>query len=186
MAIFRWGNAWQAVGDFEQEVDHLLASVLQGLRVVRQYPAVNLYDLPDQLLLTAELPGIRLEELDISVSEGSLTLKGRHIGPENVPDEVFRRQERPRGKWQRILKLPEGIREDEVSAQFANGVLLIRLPKHPPKPVRQIAVTAVADGVSARDGHQEMIATPARRIVSEQGSAAMTQPPLAQGGSHAD
>ncbi len=169
MAIFRWGNAWQAMENFEQEVDSLLAGVLQGLRVVRHYPAVNLYELPDQLLITAELPGIRLEELDISVNEGSLTLKGRHLGPEGVPDEAFRRQERPRGKWQRTLKLPDGIREEAVSAQFSNGVLLIRLPKVPPKPARQITVTAVAESPPPVESVPEAIPTPARRIATEPG-----------------
>lgn len=167
MAVFRWGNAWQAMDNFEQEVDYLLASVLQGLRVVRQYPAVNLYELPDQLLITAELPGMRLEELDISVSEGSLTLKGRHLGPEGVPDEAFRRQERPRGPWKRSLRLPEGIREEAVSAQFSNGILLIRLPKVPPKPARQITVTAVADQPAPVEPAPETIPTPARRIATE-------------------
>ena len=75
MPIFRWGHHWDALGDLEREVDRLLRSVhipLQGLRFGRQYPAINLYELDDEYLLTAELPGIRASEVDVSVAEEPL------------------------------------------------------------------------------------------------------------------
>jgi HSP20 family protein len=144
MAIFRWGHAWDAFHDLEQEVDRLLAGVslsFQGVRFGRQYPAVNVYDLETELLITAEIPGIKSEDLELTVADSVLTLRGKRAGTEGVPDERYRRQERPRGSWQRSLSLPERIQEDQLSAEFNNGVLKIHLPKAPNSQPRQIRIT---------------------------------------------
>ncbi|MFO0918520.1 MAG: Hsp20/alpha crystallin family protein [Planctomycetaceae bacterium] len=143
MAIFRWGHAWDAFHDLEQEVDRLLAGVsltFQGVRFGRQYPSVNVYDVADELLITAELPGVKSEDLELTVADGVLTLRGKRSGTEGVPDERYRRQERPRGNWQRSLNLPERILEEQMSAEFNNGVLKIHLPKAPSSQPRQIQI----------------------------------------------
>jgi HSP20 family protein len=144
MAVFRWGPTYNPLRDLEREVDRLLAGVsisFQGVRLGRQYPPVNLYDVEDELLLTAELPGTRPEDLEVLVSEGVLTLKGKRFGAEGVMDDSYRRQERPRGPWQRSLPLPGPIQEDKLSAEFTNGVLRVRLPKSPATIPRQIQVS---------------------------------------------
>jgi HSP20 family protein len=144
MPVFRWGQAWDPFHDLEREVDRLLASVsisFSGLRFGREYPPVNVYEVTDGLLLTAELPGTRPEDLEVFVTDGVLTLKGRRTGPDGVPDDRYRRQERLRGGWQRSLTLPERIQEDQMSAEFTNGILKVRLPKAPATIARQIPVS---------------------------------------------
>ena len=142
MPVFRWGQSWDPFRDLEREVDQLLANVslFQGIRFGRQYPPVNVYELDDELLLTAELPGTRPEDLEVLISEGVLTIKGKRSGPEGIADDRYRRQERPRGSWQRSLTLPDRIREEQLAAEFTNGVLRIRLPKAPATQPRQIQV----------------------------------------------
>ncbi len=143
MAVYRWGQAWSPLRDLEREVDRLLASVsigFQGVRIGRQFPPVNLYETGDELLLTAELPGVKPEDLEVTVADGVLTLKGKRGGPDGVPDDRFRRQERYRGGWQRSLQLPERVLEEELSAEFTNGLLRIRLPRAPVSQPRQIKV----------------------------------------------
>lgn len=144
MAVFRWGQAFDAFRDLEREMDRLLAGVslsFHGVRLGRQYPPVNLYELEDGLLLTAEIPGTRPDDLELTVADGSLTLKGVRSGPENIPDERFRRQERPRGPWQRKIALPERVQEDGLKAEFSNGVLKIFLPRAAAATPRQIPVS---------------------------------------------
>lgn len=144
MAVFHWGQHWDAFLDWEREVDRLLASVslsMHRLRFDRQYPPLNLYAVGNELLLTAQLPGVRPEDLEVTVADGVLTIKGRQSGPEGVPDERYRRQERPRGTWQRSFPLPERVEEDKLSAELVNGVLTIRLPRAPLPQPRQIKVT---------------------------------------------
>ncbi len=99
MPVFRFGHAWGTFGDLEREVDRLLGSMnlsLHGMRVGRSFPAVNFYEYDDHFLMTAELPGIRKDELDLSVADGILVLKGQRTNPENVSDQDYRRAERPR------------------------------------------------------------------------------------------
>ena len=108
MALFRWGHSWDAFHDLEREVDRLLQSVnlsFQGLRFGRQYPPVNLYELPTEYLITAELPGVKSEELELTIANGVLSMTGRHVNPDGAAEERFRRQERPRGVWQRSISL---------------------------------------------------------------------------------
>jgi HSP20 family protein len=148
MAVFRWGQTWDPIRDLEREVDRLLASVslsFQGIRVGRQYPPVNVYEVDNELLLTAELPGTRPEDLEVFVADGVLTLKGKRTGAEGITDDHYRRQERPRGDWQRSLTLPALIHEDKLTAEFTNGILRVCLPKAPATVPRQIRV---ADGNS--------------------------------------
>lgn len=143
MALFRWGHSWDAFHDLEREVDRLLQSVnlsFQGLRFGRQYPPVNLYELPTEYLITAELPGVKSEELELTIANGVLSMTGRHASPEGTAEERYRRQERPRGVWQRSISLPDRVKSDNLSAEFVNGILKIHLPKAEEVKPRQIPV----------------------------------------------
>jgi HSP20 family protein len=142
MPVFRWGNAWDAFRDLEREVDRLMGSMnftLQGVRLGRSFPAVNFYEYEDHFLLTAELPGVKKEDLDLSISDGVLTLKGNRLADE-IPDTNYRRAERFRGHWQRSLSLPDRVQEAGLRAELTNGILKITLPKAPEVTPRQIPI----------------------------------------------
>jgi HSP20 family protein len=132
MAVFQWRQTWGSLGDFERQVDRLLESIrfpFPGVRLDRPYPPVNVYELNDEFLITAELPGVAPESLELTVSGGILTLKGERSGPAGISDDRFRRHERVWGAWQRSLSIPERVAEERVSAEFNEGILKIRLPK---------------------------------------------------------
>lgn len=143
MPVFRWGNAWEAFRDLEREMDRLLRGVhvsFPGVRIGRQYPPLNLYELDDEYVLTAELPGTRADEFELTIANGILTMKGTRRDPEGVPEDRFRRRERFCGDWQRSVSIPNRVDEERLSAEFANGVLTIHLPKSPGGRPRQIPV----------------------------------------------
>ena len=149
MPVFRWGHSWDAFRDLEREVDRLLQSVnltFQGFRFGRQFPSLNLFELEEEYLLTAELPGIRVEDLDLTIAGGVLTLKGKSHDTSAIPEERYRRQERVRGVWQRAITLPERVQEEKLSAELNLGILKIHLPKAEAVIPRQIQV---ADGDSS-------------------------------------
>lgn len=132
MPVFRWGQTWDPFRDLEREVDRLLHGVnitFQGIRLGREYPAVNLYELENEFLLTAELPGTRKEDFELTVAGGVLTIKGQRADAEGVSEDRFRRHERFRGQWQRSLSIPDRVRDEELSAELTNGVLKVHLPK---------------------------------------------------------
>ena len=131
-----------------REVDRLLNSVnfaFQGIRVGRQYPAVNLYELPEEYLLTAELPGTKAEDIELALVGGLLQIKGRRTEPNGVPDERYRRQERFRGDWERTLSIPERVRDEGLTAEFVDGILRVHLPKGEQSQPRRIRVSEGAD-----------------------------------------
>ena len=143
MPVFRWGQDWNAFRDLEREVDRLFRSVnltFHGFRLGRQFPAVNVYELQGEFLLTAEIPGTKADDLELTIAGGILTLRGRRYDPEDVPEERFRRNERFRGTWQRQISIPERVKEDELRAEFTNGVLRLHLPKAEEIKARQIPV----------------------------------------------
>lgn len=143
MPVFRWGHSWDPLRDLEREVDRLLRGVnltVQGIRVGRQFPALNLYELPDEYLMTAELPGVKVEDLELTVVGGILTLRGDRKTPNGIDDDRYRRRERFRGAWQRSVTLPERVREELLTADFTNGILKIHLPKADELKPRQIPV----------------------------------------------
>jgi HSP20 family protein len=143
MAVFRLGQTWDAFRDLEREVDRIFHGVnltFQGIRLGREFPAVNVYELDGEFLLTAELPGTRSQDLEITIAGGELTIKGKRGEQDGIPDDRYRRQERFRGEWQRSLNIPERVREEDLSAEFAHGILKIHLPKAEAIKPRQIRV----------------------------------------------
>ena len=137
---------WDPFRDIQREVGRLFETLepIYHWRIARPFPAVNLYDAKDRYLLTAELPGLVPSELDVSITGETLTLRGERRRPDGVPDESYRRQERQFGRWSRCLTLPERVEAGGVSAQFANGVLTVTLPKAEEARPRQISVTAAS------------------------------------------
>jgi HSP20 family protein len=134
---------WDPFRDFQREVGRLFETFepLQPWRAARPFPAVNLYDAKERYILTAELPGMAPEDLDLSITGETLTLRGERRRPEGVADESYRRQERQFGRWSRSVTLPERVDGTKVAAQFAHGILTVTLPKAEEARPRQIVVT---------------------------------------------
>jgi len=143
MALFRWGSPLDAFRDLEREMDEWMRQVdlaFEGLRHGRPFPALNLYELESEYLITAELPGCEADDLEISVTSGALTLSGQRSPMGDVPENRYRRSERPAGSWERVLALPDRIQDDAIRAELTNGLLKLYLPKLPSSAPRQIAI----------------------------------------------
>lgn len=109
--------------------------------MARAFPAVNVWETDDHLHVEAELPGVRREDLEISVLGDELTLQG--VRPEAVEEgETRHRQERGVGRFSRTLRLPVEVKAEGVEASLEAGVLRLRLPKSEAAKPRKIAVRA--------------------------------------------
>jgi HSP20 family protein len=105
------------------------------------YPPVNVWEEGDAVHLEAELPGMRLEDLEIYVTgSDQLTIKGERKPPEAVKNVVQHRQERGFGSFVRVLPLPFAVDSNHVEARLENGVLRLTLPKHETAKPRKIVV----------------------------------------------
>ena len=139
-----WQRRWDPFREFQREVGRLFENLepLQAWRVTRPLPAINLYDAGDRYVLTAPVPGMTPEALELSITGETLTLRGERKRPEGVSDESYRRQERPFGRWTRTVTLPDRVESGQVSASYAQGVLTVTLPKAESAKPRLISVTS--------------------------------------------
>lgn len=104
------------------------------------FPAVNLWQGEHSVALTAELPGFKAEDIDISVKEDTLTISGQRAAPEVGDKAVWHLRERPVGKFSRTIRLPFRVDSENVEARFVNGVLEVELSRPEQDRPRRIAV----------------------------------------------
>ncbi len=104
------------------------------------WPHIELGETDKELRVTAELPGLDEKDVDISVAEGVLTLRGEKRSEMNDKDRGY--SERSYGRFERRIGLPNGVEHDKGNATFRNGVLTVTLPKsaEAAKNVRRIPI----------------------------------------------
>ncbi len=108
-------------------------------------PAVDVFDSREAVVVKVDLPGVRPEDVDVRLEENVLTLRGERK-PEAAPEEEeFYRVERPVGRFERIVTLPQTIRGEECAADFAAGVLTVRVPKSAHRRPRRIPIASKED-----------------------------------------
>jgi HSP20 family protein len=95
---------------------------------VQGFPALNVWEDGEALYAEAEVPGLKAEDLDISVVGADLTLRGRR-GESAREGVTYHRQERAGGEFNRVLRLPVEVDAAAVEATLSDGVLLVKLPK---------------------------------------------------------
>lgn len=95
----------------------------------KSYPAVNVYGNEERLLVTSEIPGLQLEDLNVSVHGRTLTLKGKRAVQEYSEEECPSCQERMSGEFVRSLGLPYEVDPAKVEAHYSRGVLTLKLPR---------------------------------------------------------
>ena len=108
-------------------------------------PPVDIYQNGDQVLvLKAELPDMAREDIDITVENGTLTIKGEKKLSTEVKEEQFHHVERRYGAFSRSFSLPQGVDATKVSAEYKQGVLTVRLPLREEAKPRSITVEIAA------------------------------------------
>ena len=92
-------------------------------------PYVDIYEAEGEVVVKAELPGLKREDINVSIANNSITIAGSKKTEENVEQRDFLRLERTFGTFNRTLTLPENLDSDHAKATFRDGVLEIHLPK---------------------------------------------------------
>jgi len=112
-------------------------------------PAIDVHETPDELVLTAVLPGLGSDDVEITLTGQTLTLRGEFKADEQVKQEQYLYRERRYGSFTRSLQLPVRIEGDRAQATFENGILTLRIPKADEVKPRQIQINAGSNGTSA-------------------------------------
>ena len=100
-----------------------------GMALGAWNPRVNMYEKGDNILIDAELPGIKKEDIDVTVEEHQVTLRGERKEEKETKKEEYYRKERLYGSFARSFTLPSNVAADKVDATYKDGVLHVTLPK---------------------------------------------------------
>ena len=105
-------------------------------------PAIDVHETPDELVVTAALPGMKPEDVEITLTGQTLTLRGEFKADEKVERDQYLYRERRYGSFSRSVQLPMRVEGDRAEASFDNGILTLRIPKAEEVKPRQIQIHA--------------------------------------------
>jgi len=149
--LTRWKRpevAWPTFGrlsSLRDEIDRLfeapLAEFARGSQLLSGWtPALDVFEDKDNVIVKAELPGMKKEEIEVSLHDGTLSISGERKNESKFEDAEIYRAERFVGRFQRSVSLPTSVASDKVSAQYKDGILTITLPKTEEAKPKQIDV----------------------------------------------
>ncbi len=121
-------NPFDELHSLQREMNRLFNGYDERTTLSR-FPALNIWGDQEKMVVTAELPGMEPENIDIQVVENQLTLKGERPSDEPAEDAVCHRCERDAGTFTRTVRLPFAIESDKVTATYTNGILTLTLPR---------------------------------------------------------
>ncbi len=150
--LTRWQRpelaVWPGFGrlsNLREEIDRLFEAPLAELTRTSQLlsgwtPALDLYEDKDNFYVKAELPGMKREEIEVALHEGTLSISGERRGESKQQDAEIYRSERFFGRFQRSVSLSAPVAVDKVKAHYQDGVLAVTLPKTEEAKPKQIDV----------------------------------------------
>ncbi len=151
-SLTRWQRpemtTWPTFGrltDLRDEIDRLFEVPLAELTRASQLlsgwtPALDVYEDKDNVYVRAELPGMKREDIDLSLHNGSLSISGERKSEGKYKDAEVYRSERFFGRFQRTVTLPTPVASDKVKARYQDGILTVSLPKAEESKPKQIEV----------------------------------------------
>jgi HSP20 family protein len=151
MALIRWQrpeltrSGFEELDQLRREMDRLLelspfGEFSQSQLFNEWAPAIDLYEDKDQYLVKAELPGMKKEDIDVSLHNGALTISGERKFEEKHEEGANYRTERFFGRFQRTVTLPKIVAGDKVKANYKDGILTVTLQKSEDAKPKQIEV----------------------------------------------
>jgi HSP20 family protein len=145
MAIVRWNPVRDLFG-LQEEMNMVLGGFLgtakmgEDTTLVRWAPRVDIVEVNGTYELTADLPGLKKDDIKIEIHDNVLTLRGEKKLEEEKKDKNYRLCERYFGEFVRTFTLPENVNKDGIEAEFKDGVLTVAIPKVEKAKPKQIEV----------------------------------------------
>ena len=133
-ALRNWrGTAIRPLEDLYRDMDNLVQHLFgdESRQVARETfaPTLNVAETELQYELTADLPGIKAEDVSVEVHEGQVTISGKRESEKEETGKTFHRVERQYGEFRRSVALPMPVDEQKITASYKDGVLTVVLPK---------------------------------------------------------
>jgi len=134
MAIIRW-DPFREMVTLREKMNRLFEDAVVGQREEKDLvsstwsPSVDIFETENEIVLTAELPGIEDKDIEIKLDDNTLTLKGERQLEKETKEENYHRIERSYGSFYRSFTLPHYVDQDKIRAEHEHGVLKILIPK---------------------------------------------------------
>ena len=155
MTIVRY-DPFRDVRTLQEEVNRLFSTNLtrafddEGIGRGAWAPSVDIYENKDQIVLEAELPGMKQEDFDLSIENNVITLRGERKFEKTDETDNYHRVERSYGAFTRSFTLPQTVSAEGATAEYNNGVLRVMLPKKEETKSRRIQVTGASGGAQQK------------------------------------
>jgi HSP20 family protein len=136
--LVRW-EPFREIAALQNEMGRFMNNLLEGNGRTNQawVPALDVWETESDIVYAVDLPGIPEEKISVELDDGALTITGERERTQEESDERFYRFERRHGTFSRTFAVPQGASEDDISADFKNGVLEVHVKKpEQPKPKR--------------------------------------------------
>jgi len=133
-------DPFRDIGAVRDEMDRVFSRAFGERLATSWTPSLDVYEGPDRIVLTAEVPGLTAEEIDVEFSDNVLTISGERTFEDAPPDGRYHRVERAYGSFSRSVSLPMVVKSEEISAEVVNGVLTVTVPKADGAKTRKITV----------------------------------------------
>jgi len=139
-----WSSGLRELDEARRDMERLFDSLTgyTGLRSAGVFPAINVSEEADSYHVRAELPGIKTDDLEITMENDTLTISGERKPANGDETASYHRREREWGAFRRSFSLPGRVDANGVEARYANGILTVTLPKSADTRPKQIAVHA--------------------------------------------
>jgi len=109
-------------------------------------PAVDIHETEGELVVTADLPGMAEQDIDVRVENNMLTIRGERKFEKSVNEDNFLRVERAYGSFSRSFSLPNTVNTEAIKAEYRNGVLVVKMPKREEAKPKQVKVNVTGNG----------------------------------------
>ena len=155
MAIVRY-DPFRDLRTLQEEVNRLFSTNMtrafddEGIGRGAWAPSVDIYENKDQIVLEAELPGMKQDDFDLSIENNVITLRGERKFEKTDETDNYHRVERSYGAFTRSFTLPQTVSAEGATAEYNNGVLRVTLPKREETKARRIQVSGTGTGATSK------------------------------------
>ena len=138
--VVRW-SPFRELASVQQEMSRLMNGLLENGQTTQTWvPAVDVWETDNELVYAFDLPGIPQDKINVELEDGSLTVTAERERTQEASNDRFYRFERRFGTFTRTIGLPQGVNEENIRAEFRDGVLEIHVPKPEQAKPRRIEV----------------------------------------------
>ena len=137
MALIRWRPTARPLARFDPDFGEEMARFFDETRsrwggegeLTAWSPSINVYEENDRIVMEAELPGMKKDQIEVSVHDHMLTVSGERKEEKEVKEDDFYRHERRYGAFSRSISLPSTVDSKKIDASYKDGVLKLTIPK---------------------------------------------------------